>query len=308
MSPGRGEDALLAEALARFGSGPDRSHVLLDLGHDTAAIDVGSETVVLTNDVLVDGVHFELDGCGAAMAARKALAVNLSDLAAAGATPMGFLVGGVMPRPASEDLFDALMSGFDRAAKEFDCPCVGGDTNVARGPLVLSVTAFGRPGPGGVVGRAGAKPGQVLSVTGPLGGSIFGRHLRFHPRVAEGKVLADEEIASAMMDLSDGLSRDVPRLCAMSGVGAVIDAEAVPIHPDVRDDEHEPLWHALHDGEDFELLLAHDDLDAGALDALADRGVPLHAIGRVTKAPRISLRRASGTEPLPALGYDHFEA
>ncbi len=303
-----GEDALLDRVLARLRvSHPAGIH--LGPGHDCAALDPGDGPVVVTTDALIDGVHFHLDEAGPTRVARKALAVNLSDLAAAAAIPIGFVVGGVLPRPADTALFEALGEGFAEAAEEFACPCVGGDTNVAAGPLVLAVTALGRAGPQGVLSRAGARPGMQLSVTGPLGGSIHGRHLTFTPRVAEAQVLAGLGVPHAMMDVSDGLALDLARLCRASGVGVRVHADRVPVHADVRGAGSERLRHALADGEDFELLVAHDPLDEATRTALRDEGVALIDIGRFTEAAEgLTLVGASSTEPLAPEGFDHLRA
>jgi thiamine-monophosphate kinase len=189
-------------------------------------------------------------------------------------------------------------------------PCAGGDTNVADGPLTLAVTVLGRPGPSGPLTRAGARVGDLLSVTGPLGGSLAGRHLVPAPRLREARVLAERRIPHAMLDLSDGLSRDLPRLCQASGVGARIEALQVPIHEDARrlaDGQRSALEHALDDGEDFELLLAHAPLDGAALAALAREGVRLHPVGRVVaQTLGIRLGDAQGSVPLAPRGYDHL--
>lgn len=304
-----GEDRLLREALARYreAGGGD---VRVGPGHDTAAFDVDGATTVVTTDVLVEGVHFRWDSATPELVARKALAVNVSDLAAAAAVPVGFVVGGVFPRPADPELFGALAEGFAKAAQEMQCPCIGGDTNTVEGPLVLAVTAFGRTGPMGVLTRAGATPGMQLSVTGALGGSLLGRHLRFTPRVSEAQALAQHAVPAAMMDLSDGLAKDLPRLCRASGVGAVVRADAVPCHDDAHASAatsgRTPLDHALGDGEDFELLVAHAPLEASVVGALAEHGVTLHAIGEIVPAEE-GLRLVQDGTPRawPAGGYDH---
>jgi len=209
----------------------------------------------------------------------------------------------VLPRGSGQALLEGLAQGLAHVAARYGCPCAGGDTNVADAPLVIAVTALGRPGPGGVVTRAGAQVGDVLSVTGPLGGSGEGRHLDFVPRLAEAQALSARGIPHAMMDLSDGLSRDLPRLCRMSGVGARIDAAAVPLHPDAGGS----LARALDDGEDFELLLAHAPLAAADGAALEAAGVRLLPIGRVEEAEEgILLEEGSAVRPLAARGYDHF--
>lgn len=302
-SSSHGEDAWLAAALPGFEAS---ENVLLGLGHDVAALRVRHGEVVVAKDVLVDGVHFELTSCGPAAAARKAVAVNVSDLAAAAAAPVAFLIGAVLPRPADRALFDALMAGFQAAAREFDLDCLGGDTNVAGGPLVLSVTVLGVPGPAGVISRRGAQVGDVLSVTGPLGGSRRGRHLTFEPRVVEALALARRDIPHAMMDLSDGLARDLPRLCRASGVGAAVEASRVPVHDDVRGlDESSALEHALCDGEDFELLVAHAPLSATQSSELGRVGVRLHAIGRCEAGAGPRLLEDGVVRPWPVGGWDH---
>ena len=293
------EDRWLAAALAGL---PAAGGVRLGPGDDAAWIDADASGVIVTTDALVDGVHFELAACGPAAAARKALGVNLSDLAAMGAEPAGFVVSAVLPRPVDRALFDALMAAFREAAERHACPVLGGDTNAADGPLVLAVTALGRPGPGGVVTRAGAQVGDELSVTGPLGGSRAGRHLEPRPRLAAGRALAATGVAHAMMDVSDGLSRDLPRLAAASGVGAVVDAARVPIHPDADSD----LERALHEGEDFELLVAHGAVSAEQRVVLEAAGCTLHAIGRIEAEPGVRLHDAHGIQALPARGFDHL--
>ncbi len=299
----RSEDAWIAGAAQRFAPSAD---VVLGIGHDAAALRLAPDGVaVVAKDVLVDGVHFDLAACGGAAAARKSLAVNLSDLAAAASVPAGFLIGVVLPHPADRALFDALADGFEDASRAFRCPCLGGDTNVADGPLVLSVTVLGAPGPMGVVSRTGAQPGDVLSVTGPLGGSRSGRHLTFTPRLREAAVLARLGIPKAMMDLSDGLARDLPRLCRASGIGARIDADLLPVHADVRDSP-DALEHALGDGEDFELLVAHAPLQDDIRTTLDEEGVSLHAIGAATDEGDLRLLQKDGTSAWPDGGWDHI--
>jgi thiamine-monophosphate kinase len=300
------EDAWVAGAVARFGPHP----FLVGPGDDCAALRLeGADALVVTTDVVVDGVHFVLRECGPEAAGRKALLVNLSDLAAAGAVPLGFEVGVVLPRGTPREAFDRLVDGMASAATRWSCPCAGGDVNVADAPLTIAVTAFGRPGPMGVVTRAGARAGDVLSVTGPLGGSLAGRHLDFVPRVREALALARRGVPHAMMDLSDGLSRDLPRLARRSGVGAEVAGDLVPVHADAArapPPGRTPLEHALHDGEDFELLVAHAPLADATRRALEAEGVVLHEVGRVTEAARgIRLVVGGAAEPLAPRGFDH---
>jgi thiamine-monophosphate kinase len=186
--------------------------------------------------------------------------------------------------------------GAEEAGLAAGCPIVGGDFASWDGRLVVTVGILGtvdQP-----VLREGARPGQTLFVTGPLGGSILGRHITFKPRLDMGLRAATQFRASAMLDLSDGLSRDLPRLLGPS-VGATIDAEDLPIHPDARQlarqTGRDPLWHALNDGEDYELLFAAD----------ADNLPGCTAIGRVEAGPGVRLRRAGQIEPLVVEGWEH---
>ncbi len=306
-----GEDRALAELFAILAS-EKHPALVVPPGHDCAVLSLPAASpgrVIVTTDVLVDGVHFDLAECGPEAAAGKSLLVNLSDLAAAAAVPVGFEVGVVLPRDRDPDLLVRLARGLATVANRYDCPCAGGDTNVADGPLTLAVTACGAVGPGGVVTRTGARVGDVLSVTGPLGGSRGGRHLDFVPRLAEARVLAERGVPHAMMDLSDGLSRDLPRLCRASNVGAEVEGARVPVHPDAQEATRgaTPLEAALHDGEDFELLLAHAPLAGSERDALRAAGVDLTEIGRVLDAAEgILLRTPAGSRPLDPQGYDHF--
>ena len=299
------EDRWLAEALAGLG-GEAGDGVVLGPGDDAAVLVPGTTGCVVTTDALVDGVHFDLASCGPQAAARKAIGVNLSDLAAMGARPRALVVSAVLPRPVERALFDGLVAGLREAAAAWDCPLVGGDTNSADGPLVLAVTALGDAPPAGAVTRSGGRAGDVLSVTGPLGGSLAGRHLTPTPRLDAGRVLAGGDgaapIAHAMMDISDGLSRDLPRLARASGVGATLVAEQIPIHADAGGS----LEAALHDGEDFELLVAHAPLDAEAEARLATVGVQLVAVGRLEDEAGVRIERGGRIEPLPARGFDHL--
>jgi thiamine-monophosphate kinase len=308
----RSEDAWIAAIARRF---PPSPRLLAGIGDDDALLRLDGSRVVLKTDTVIDGVDAEVARCGPAAFARKGVAVTMSDLAAAGATPRAILVSVVLPRTVDFAFFDGLAEGIAAAAREFDLAVAGGDTSTAKGPLVLTVAAIGEPSPAGFARRSGGRPGDALSVTGALGGSILGRHLTFAPRLKEGRALVERGVAHAMMDLSDGLCADLPRLCAASGCGAIVEAASVPIHPDVARlpaDGRNPLdWtpldHALKDGEDFELLVAHAPLSDARLRDLEAAGVALRRIGALRPAPEgLVLRRADGDVPFPAGGYDHL--
>jgi thiamine-monophosphate kinase len=193
-----------------------------------------------------------------------------------------------------------LYLGMREAADPFDCPIVGGDTGSWPGKLALSVTVLGRSDGIAPITRSGAKAGDEIYVTGPLGGSILGRHMTFEPRVYLARELARTGRITAMLDLSDGLSRDLRHICKQSGVGAVIEAARIPIHPDAaklsEKDGRTPLEHALHDGEDHELLFT------------ASREVvhpSVVRVGTITAEPQIWLDHGRHREELVARGWQH---
>ena len=304
--PTRDEDAWIGAVARRF---PATARVRVGIGHDAAVVRFDGRDVVLKTDTVIDGVDFRLAACGPGAAARKAMAVTVSDLAAMAATPRACVVSAALPRGADFALFDGVARGLARAARSMGCAVVGGDTSVYDGPLVLTVSAIGEPGPWGILTRAGARPGDVLSVTGRLGGSLLGRHLTFRPRVREAQVLARLGMPTAMMDLSDGLSTDLRRLCRASGCGAELDAAAVPVHRDAvrMGRPRTPLEHALHDGEDFELLVSHRPLPARTRAALRRARVALHPVGRIVPASAgITIVSAGVATPLRPGGYDHL--
>ena len=291
---------------------PTAPNVVVGIGDDAAVVDLGSSRLVTTTDLLIDGVHFRTEEHTPDQIGRKALAVNLSDLAAMAARPVGAVVSFALPRQAAsesrdaarglatEDLAKRLIDGMAPLAAEFACPIVGGDTNTGPGPLVVSVTAFGEPTEHGLVRRNGARAGDTLLVTGPLGGSLLGKHLDFTPRVAESlRIVGSGLEVTAMMDLSDGLALDLRRLCEASGVGAVIDADAVPTSREAEamatQTGRTAFDHALSDGEDFELLLAarFDRADETASRLVDDEG--LIPIGGIVAQPGVTVRHGDGS-------------
>lgn len=293
------------------------SRVLLGIGDDAAGLDcrVDHETLVAT-DMLLDGVHFVVDECGPYLAGRKALAVNLSDLAAMGGRGLASFVSIALPKSQPIAWADELMQGVIDLGAEWNCPVAGGDTNSWNGPLVINVAVVGETLQTQSTRRSGAKPGDVIVVTGALGGSIHGRHLRFTPRLEEAAELLRLAAPHAMIDISDGLSSDIQHILAASGVGARIEEAAIPVHPDVTlhsglaglDSEDRQAWltHALNDGEDFELLFTLPHGEWERLQAEWRHPTPLTRIGVVTEGQGCMLVGNSGESvPLTAGGYVH---
>jgi thiamine-monophosphate kinase len=228
--------------------------VPLPPGDDLAILNWPPSNLLLIGvDQVLDGVHFDSAIHSPRAIGIKAMNRNLSDCAAMAALPAAALASLALPRGAGFDYARELYLGLRDAADPFDCPIVGGDTGTWPGKLALTVTILGRSDGIDPITRNGARPGDGIYVTGPLGGSILGRHMTFSPRVHQARTLAASGLVTSMIDLSDGLSRDLPRICA----GALLEQDAIPIHPDARTDRPDhrtPLERALHDGEDYELL------------------------------------------------------
>jgi thiamine-monophosphate kinase len=287
--------------------------MLVGPGDDAAILRVGAEAnVVATTDMLMEGVDFALARHEPERIGRKALAVNLSDLAAMAAVPVAALVSLCLPRKGGEELAKRLLEGMVPLAAELDCPIAGGDTNSWEGPLVISVTALGEVPPERRWRRSGARPGDAILVTGEFGGSILRKQFDFRPRVREALWLAENATVHAAIDVSDGLSLDLSRICEASGCGAVIDLASVPITGAAEQlagqlrDGTTALDHALGDGEDFELIVAIPADEAEELVAKQPLDVPLTRIGTfVSEAGLFSAGEGGKREPLTPRGYEH---
>ncbi len=276
---------------------PD-SRVAIGIGDDLAAINWNSSDLLLVGaDQVLDGVHFDSKVHSPRAIGRKVMNRNLSDCAAMACVPVAAIATLALPRGAGESLAREIVEGIREAGARFHCPLVGGDTGSWNAPLAVTVAVLGRSAGLTPTQRNGARVGDKLFVTGPLGGSILGRHIDFVPRIDWAVELASCFEIHAMLDISDGLSRDLKRICDASGIGAIVDAERVPIHDDSRrlNDSRSPLEHALHDGEDHELLFAAPSCDHP------------HAIeiGHFIPGSGVFLRRGEGVAPLEALGWEH---
>lgn len=287
-----GEEALVARLLQLLPQGPD---VIAGPGDDCAVVEhAGGEWELLKTDCVVEGIHFDPKTDSAA-AGRKAMNRVLSDFAAMAGVPRYALVTLACDgeRPMSQ--IEGWYRGMREAADEYDCSIVGGETT--RIPYVgsmLSIAMTGFVEPGHCIFRSGAKVGDRIVVTGKLGGSFeSGRHLSFRPRIAEARWLAAHGKPTAMMDLSDGLGSDLPRLAAASGVGFHVDFGAIPCHDGVSTEG------AVADGEDYELLFTiAPDLYAKVEYEWKNSfpGLELTAIGTVTEEAETPLGH----------GWEHF--
>jgi thiamine-monophosphate kinase len=280
--------------------------VLVGIGDDMAVLDRPAGPILISSDMLLDGVHFDTSRHELADIGQKAVACCLSDCAAMAVRPFATTVSVALPRAWSLAQAQALACGMELVASAHDAPIVGGDTTSWDRGLVIDVCVLAEPFPGiAPVRRNGARSGDRLFVTGPLGGSLRGRHMRFRPRIEEareiGSVLGGR--LHAMIDVTDGLSLDLHRICTASGVGAVLDEAWLSraISPDAlaasKEDGRSPLTHALEDGEDFELLMSIEGDVPGSLS--------LMPIGEVTQAG-LFIRRVDGSTEAPSpRGYVH---
>lgn len=291
---------------------PKQSAVPIGIGDDAALLNLGTSRCVVCTDMLMDGVDFVLADCNPRLVGRKALAVNLSDLAAMAAHPVAALVSIAVHRDSDQEVLREVYEGLLELANEFGVALIGGDTNSWEHPLAISVTAIGEPTSQGVLTRGGARPGDAIVVTGSFGGSILGKHLEFAPRVIEAIELNKSFKMHACIDVSDGLSLDLHRLATASKCGAVIDLTAIPVADAARqlaarsDDAVTAIDHALADGEDFELVFAVPQKEVDALLASRSIGVPLTRIGDfVPEAGLWQLGPAGERIALAPQGYEH---
>ncbi len=308
---------------------PGGSRVLVGIGDDAAVLRPSREHTVVTTDMLVEGVDFRRDWTTPRALGRKAVAVNMSDLAAMGARPLFFTVALALPPDIPFRWVRELHRGLIDPASARGAHLVGGDLSRSEAGGVISITAIGESIGRRVIRRSGGRAGDLLYVTGTLGRSAAGlallragrlrgrtaaerEALRAHhlpeARCAEGVYLAIHGFARAMMDLSDGLSTDLPRLCAASGVDAEIDPGLVPLFPAARRWGCDPLALALDGGEDYELLFAVPKARAPRLEKIwPPRLAPITRIGRlVAGSGKVWLAKDGSRRPLPRGGYDHF--
>jgi thiamine-monophosphate kinase len=292
---------------------PGHASLIVGPGDDAAVVRLADrESCVLTVDLLTDGIDFELAKVAPRRVGRKALAVNLSDLAAMAARPLAAVVALALPRAGGMALAKELYEGLIPLAQQYELAIAGGDTNSWDGPLVVSVTLVGEVTAGGPLLRSGARAGDAIVVTGQFGGSILGHHLDFEPRVREAIALAGRYPLHAGIDVSDGLSLDLAHVTQESGCGAVVELARIPIAPAARelaaqlDDGSTPLDHALGDGEDFELILAMPGDAARDLVAAQPLGCPCTVIGEFVSQRGLWQIGADGTRrPLAARGFEH---
>jgi thiamine-monophosphate kinase len=306
----------------------DAKRVHVGIGDDAAALMLSPSSALLaTTDMLLEGVHFDLATTDLFSLGWKSVAVNLSDIAAMGGTPRFCLTAlGIPPSLTVEDI-KAFYRGVNACLKKFGAVLVGGDTCRSRTGLVISVTMLGETEKKRVITRSGARPGDLIFVTGTLGDSGAGldaltsgarsrkpgvrrlleKHLRPVPRIALGRRIAASGIASAMIDVSDGLSSDLGHICEESGVGAEIIAANIPCSANVmslKTLERPALEYALSGGEDYELLFT---VPPAKLRKFRSLKLDASEIGVITRGRSMSIVGGDGRKaPFRPSGFDHF--
>lgn len=304
------EHSFLAYLRGRCRSLPQ---VAVGIGDDAAVIEGNGDDWIACTDQIIDGVDFvtsELAKSGHDLGdvGYKSVAINLSDVAAMGAVAHCVLVTLSLPRENASQIGGELYEGILAAAGEFGLAVAGGDLSTYDGPLAISVTVLGHVPHGSAWLRSGAREGDAIVVTGAFGGSLLGRHLRPQPRLRVAAELRGRVDVRAAIDVSDGLSLDLDRLCAASRVGAELDLAQIPIHPDAvkraAESGRTPFEHAWADGEDFELILAMSQEDA---DSLRDAEVtaPLTQIGNIVGRTGLWERTPSKLRRLAPQGFEH---
>lgn len=323
-----GEGGLIELLRSRIAAGEG---VRIGPGDDTALVETASLTLA-TADAMIEGIHFEIGLSSAAEVGYKALATNVSDIAAMGGVPRYALVSLGAPASTPVVTLEALYDGLGECARVFGVSIIGGDT-VGSERLIVSVAVLGDAGPSGVVSRGGARAGDVVCVTGSVGGAAAGlwllraaheddravalldrfpalvaAHRRPTPRVREGLAAAAAG-ATAMIDVSDGLAADVVHMCDAAGLGVEIRAASVPMADGITD---VAAWAgadrnrlALGGGDDYELAIA---IPAAQVHALADALAPTSVtpIGELVGDDRVLIEPDGARSPLAGLGWDHF--
>ncbi len=291
--------------------------VCFGIGDDAAVLDVAKDKrLVVSTDVIVENVDFRMNELSPEQIGRKVLAINLSDIAAMGATPTAFVISVGKPASVTTAWLKRFYKGLLKLADQYGVACVGGDFSSSK-EFFASVTIFGEVLPFQLTKRSGAKAGDLIGVTGALGGSIRCHHHDFIPRIKESRFLAEEFTPTSMIDISDGLVQDLSHILKASRVGAVLDLDRIPVSSDAlklsSGNKPDALRRALSDGEDFELLFTVSPWRKPILEKSWKKAfpkVPLSWIGKVQQAaPSITWvckGRPASAPKLVRKGFSHF--
>jgi thiamine-monophosphate kinase len=318
--------------IAAMGAAP-RPSVIKGIGDDCAVIDVGGpDYLLVTTDLLVEKVHFLMDRGGPQELGAKAIAVNVSDIAACGGTPQAAFVSVAIPENTAVECLEAFYSGMNAAAALYEMDILGGDTTRSMTDLVVNVAVTGLVPKRGALYRKGAQPGDFIALTGPVGESAAGlavllsrdyesderfkplvhAHLRPRAHVKEGSILSESGVCHAAIDVSDGLSSDLGHICEESGVGAIVWEKDLHKSKALMDAGNlmgrDPIEWVLHGGEDYVLLAAVQPEGLADLDArFRSEGMDLVVIGRFIEGSETLIEGCDGSlRPLSVGGWDHF--
>ncbi len=283
------------------------------IGDDCAILEMGDSSLLFTTDMLQENIHFLRNSISPYDLGYKSLAVNLSDVAAMGATPIASMLSISLPKELNADWAEEFIRGYHALSSEFNVPLIGGDTTSSKGDVTINVVAIGRASSCTIKRRSGAKVGDIIMVNGSLGESGDGlrsilkgdlqtpnakRHMRPCPQIREGEWLGEQQGVGAMMDISDGVASDIRHILSQSGVGADIELTSIPTSVDITT--------ALTAGEDYKLLFTvrPDKADSLINDYQEHFGKPLHKIGTITSSSLRWLHSGSPTEN-DYMGYRH---
>ncbi|MHC4268810.1 MAG: thiamine-phosphate kinase [Planctomycetota bacterium] len=287
--------------------------VVIGIGDDCASIKInGDKQCLITTDMLVEGTHFELNKNTPGEIGRKSIACSISDIAAMGCSAKYAVVSICFPKDTKTKFARDLFIGMKRVAEAYKITIIGGDIVSSKEILVVNVAMYGANEGLNPVARSGAKVDDVIMVTGTLGGSILGKHATFKPRLKEGILLNKKFNINSMIDISDGLAADLNHIIEESGVGAILYEDEVPISSDAKKLSRitglPALHHALHDGEDYELLFTISGRESKRLLTYKAFPVRLSIIGHIKKPNGLKLRDSnSKLKKIKPIGYKHFK-